>query len=562
LPSFPRLHRLPRLDSIRNKILALAVVGTLLPASASLGIAYLQNRRALEEKVAQELLSESTQTARAVGVWLKERLLDLRVFASSDEVSSNLNSGTRQVAGGRLREYLASLHERFSDFEQLFVLDLTGRVLASTAPNGMSIPLPDEWQSALRTDGQLVGNAYWDDDVRKGKLIVAVPVRHADGRMVGAFAAELNLAPIEALLRSFAADSTTVLYLTDDTGTLVASSAGASAELMRTKLARETLERLYTEDRAGASHVRLFDREVLATLDRVAQGRWAVVAHIPATEAFREVNRFGKFALLAVLALLLVVSASAYRLGLLIVRPLDRLSQGALEVARGDLAVDLPATGGGEVRDLTKVFNEMVARLRVGRQEIEFINGVLRKKNEELQRLSLTDALTGLANHRLLMQRLGEEGYRHQRTESPFSVIMADVDHFKKYNDKFGHPAGDYVLKAVAAILRESIREVDCAARYGGEEFVVVMPETNVEAAGVAAERIRERLAQQDFSGQRITLSIGVAEFPKDAENALSIISAADSALYQAKRGGRNQVVQARPMARLKGAAAKSLTQR
>jgi diguanylate cyclase (GGDEF)-like protein len=556
LHRFSRLLRVPRLDSIRNKILALAVVGTLLPASASLGIAYVKNRRALEEKVAQELLSESTQTARAVGVWLKERLLDLRVFASSNEVSSNLNHGTSQPAGTRVREYLASLHERFSDFEQLFVLDLEGRVLARTTPNETSVRLPGDWQNALRSDGQLVGDAYWDDKTRKGKLIVAVPVRHADGRIVGAFAAELNLAPVEALLRSFAPDSTTVLDLTDDTGTLVASSVGSSAELMRTKLPPKTFERLLTQDRVEASQVQFANRKVLATLDRVPQGRWAVVAHIPTADAYSEVHRFGKFALLAIVALLLVVSTSAYRLGLLIVRPLDRLARGAVEVARGDLAVDLPATGDGEVRDLTKVFNEMVARLRVGRQEIELVNGILRQQNEELERLSVTDGLTGLANHRLLMQRLVEEGHRHERTESPFSVIMADVDNFKEYNDEFGHPEGDHVLKTVAAILRESIREVDCAGRYGGEEFVIVMPETSAQAAGVAAERIRERLAQEKFSGRRITLSMGIAEFPRDAENALSIISAADSALYQAKHGGRNQVVVARAMARLKTAKA------
>lgn len=551
-----RHFRLPRLDSIRNKILALAVVGALLPASAALGIAYLQKRRALEDKVAQELLSESTQTARAVGIWLKERLLDLRVFASSDEVASNLNHAVGKPANARVREYLASLHERFSDFEQLFVLNMDGRVLASTAPNATALQLPGDWQVALRSDGHLVGGAYWDDKAGKGKLIVVVPVRHADGRMIGAFAAELTLAPIDAMLRSFAPDSATVLQVTDDAGALVASSAGSSAQLMRTKLPRETLDRLFTQDRAGALRVRFDDRDVLATLDRVPQGRWAVVAHVPAADAYREVSRFGKIALVAIVAVLLVISTSAYRLGLLIVRPLDRLAKGAVEVALGDLDVDLPAMGDGEVRDLTKVFNQMVARLRVGRQQLELVNGVLRKQNEQLERLSVTDGLTGLANHRLLMQRVEEEGHRHARNQSPFSVIMADVDNFKKYNDKFGHPAGDHVLKTVAGILRESTREVDCAARYGGEEFVIVMPETNAEAAAVAAERIRTRLAQEEFSGQRISLSIGIAEFPTDAENALAIISAADSALYEAKHGGRNRIVRAQPLVRPKAATA------
>lgn len=544
--------RVPRLDSIRNKILALAVIGTLLPAGGALGIAYVQNRRALEEKIAQELLSESTQTARAMGVWLKERLLDLRVFASSDEVSNNLDrfasSTASSLAGDRLRDYLRSLHERFSDFEQLLVLDLEGRVLATSAQEAMPVRLPDGWHETLRVESQLVGAAYWDEKAGKGKLIVAVPVKHGDGRILGAFAAELNLAPAVALLRSFAPtpDSTGVLYLTGENGALVASSGGISPQLMKTKLPPVTFERLVKQDSAAISYVGFGGREVVATLERVPQVRWVVVAEIFADSAFREVRRFRNVALLAVIALLLVVSASAYRLGLLIVRPLDRLAEGAAEVATGDLAVDLPAAGEGEVGALTKVFNDMVSRLREGRQDLDNINEMLRKNNEELERLSVTDGLTGLANHRSLMQRLSDEGIRYYRSARPFAVVMADVDHFKKYNDAFGHPAGDEVLKTVAAILRDSTRAVDCVARYGGEEFAVLLPETSMDAALPVAERIRALVEAEDFSGQTITLSIGVAEFPNDADTPLSVIAVADGAMYEAKRAGRNQVVHAR----------------
>jgi diguanylate cyclase (GGDEF)-like protein len=134
---------------------------------------------------------------------------------------------------------------------------------------------------------------------------------------------------------------------------------------------------------------------------------------------------------------------------------------------------------------------------------------------------------------------------------------MADVDQFKHYNDTFGHPAGDEVLKRVAAILRETAREVDCAARYGGEEFCLMLPETPTTGAVTLAERIRARVEAQNFAGQKITVSIGVASFPTDGDTPDAVIAAADEALYQAKREGRNRVIQTRP-ARKKSLARKS----
>jgi diguanylate cyclase (GGDEF)-like protein len=232
---------------------------------------------------------------------------------------------------------------------------------------------------------------------------------------------------------------------------------------------------------------------------------------------------------------------------LIIVRPLERLASGAAEVAMGDLDVDLPAAANssGEVGALTKIFNEMVSRLRAGRLELANANETLRQKNRELELLSVTDGLTGLTNHRALMQRLNEEGVRSRRNERAFSVIMADVDHFKQYNDQFGHPEGDQVLKAMASILKDSTRTVDCVARYGGEEFAVVLPETDITGALEVAERIRSRVERTEFPKRKITLSIGVAEFPRDATTPGEIVVVADEALYVAKRQGRNQVVQA-----------------
>lgn len=543
------IARIPRLDSIRNRLVAFALLATLVPSGITLGISYATSRNALEDKITQDLLSQSAQTARAIGVWLKERLYDLRVFASSQEVANNLAQSTSGGGGEtrkRLHDYLVSLHERFGDFDRLMVLDLDGRVLATSAASAAPVRLPRDWQKTLRAQNQIVGDAYWDAKSHRGKLIVAVPVQGVTGRTIGAFAAELNLAPLQGILREFARDTTRALHLVNVGGVLVASSRPILAQRTKAALAPDALERLTREEGVVRSYTGIEEGKVVGALERVPQVDWAIVAELPADAAFEQVRRFRNYAMLVIVGLLLAVTASAYRFGLVLARPLERLIQGAREVAQGDLAVDLPEVGGGEVGALTRVFNHMVSRLREGKSALDESNAALRTKNEELERLSTTDGLTGLANHRFLMQRIKEEGVRSNRNNREFAVLMADVDNFKEYNDTYGHPAGDEVLKKVAAIVRDSTRTMDCAARYGGEEFVVVMPETRVTGARQVADRIRARLAAELFEGQRITLSIGIAEFPKDADVPQGVIAAADAALYKAKRGGRDRVIEAR----------------
>lgn len=540
----------PRLESLRSRILAFAVAAALLPAGTMLGVFYTQNRRALEKKINEDLLSGSAQSARATGVWLRERLYDLRVFAGSDEVVITLDRGARAAPSspteGRLRDYLVSLHERFSDFEKLMVLDLDGHVVATSAPEVMKVQLPADWQQALKSDNQIVGDAYWDPVAKRAKLIVAVPAQRADGRLLGAFAAELNLAPVQLLLRSFAPDSTGRIHLVNIKGAPIASSDGVSEKLINNPLPPPTMKKLRERARAPFEYNSFWKRDVIGTLEYVPQVNWAVIAEISAEAAYMQVRRFRDVALLVIVFLLVAVTAAAYRLGRLIARPLDRLTKAAGEVAAGDLTVDLPAApGGGEIGYLTDVFNHMVYRLRDGRAELDRINETLRKKNEELELLSTTDSLTGLSNHRSLMQRLDDEVARFKKEKRGFSVLVGDVDHFKQYNDAFGHPAGDEVLQTIAEIMRDSTRKNDCCARYGGEEFVIVLPDTSAADALDTAEHIRARVAAKKFNGRKMTLSIGVATFPEDADDAEAIIAVADEALYQAKREGRDRTVRA-----------------
>ncbi len=503
-------------------------------------------------------------------VWLKERLYDLRVFASSYEVSENLagrpaakpaakptkkpgRKPTRKSAGKgaipgkhtRLSDYLNSVRERFSDYEELVVLDPQGRIVASSVSEPRELGLPANWHNELSSTNALVGEAFWDQPLGKGILLVAVPVQRDNGRIIGALAARLNLRGAEEGLRNFAPGSAGRAYLVEAGGNLIASSFSSSPDLMRTTLKPALMARLTKQEGAVLAYESVSDLDVLGSLKRVPRVGWAVVAEIPSDAAYLQVRRFRDLTLALVAGLLLGVTAIAYYLALLIVRPLDRLTKGAAEVAEGDLAVDLP-TATGEVGDLTYVFNHMVGRLRQSREELDAVNETLRQQNEELGRLSASDSLTGLSNRRILTQRLSEELLRSQRQNHTFTVLMLDVDHFKKYNDAHGHPAADEILRRVANILRACTRAGDCTARYGGDEFAVLLSGKGAEAAAQLAERIRERVGEEEFSAGKITLSGGIAEFPHHGHTAEAVIASADEALYEAKREGRNRVVCAR----------------
>lgn len=172
---------------------------------------------------------------------------------------------------------------------------------------------------------------------------------------------------------------------------------------------------------------------------------------------------------------------------------------------------------------------------------------------DRLKYSSLNDALTGINNRRFFEQRLPEEISRCKRSKTPISCLFVDVDHFKHFNDTYGHATGDLILKQVASIIRKEIRATDVVGRYGGEEFVVLLPNTDHQRALEVAERIRTRIQKHRYKYEehslQVTVSIGIADFQKFvdenktlAEIGQALVAAADSALYKAKQSGRNCV--------------------
>ena len=221
-----------------------------------------------------------------------------------------------------------------------------------------------------------------------------------------------------------------------------------------------------------------------------------------------------------------------------------------------------------EVYDLQMRNRELFAEIEARNRELEEAKRLiemsldertrqLTEANRRLEQLALRDPLTGLYNHRFLQERLAEEIGRQQRFSDPVSLILADIDHFRAYNEAHGHKEGDALLVRVAEMLRgltrvtdvvARLRPTDLLARFGGEEFALIASTTPKEGALILCQRIRATIAAGDFPGQsvfaggRLTMSYGIAEVPSDAGSRQELLEAAETALIRAKQGGRDRI--------------------
>lgn len=223
-----------------------------------------------------------------------------------------------------------------------------------------------------------------------------------------------------------------------------------------------------------------------------------------------------------IIVVLAVLAAKTIRNRVL--RPLEQLSTAAKRIQGGDFEARVPVGGDREIHEVSEAFNQLV---------------------EELMARARTDDLTGLPNFRAFREKIDDDISRASRYKERFGILVLDLDRFKKYNDNFGHLAGNAALQRVAAVIHTTVRSADFAARYGGEEFAVIVRKTDMAALGHAAERIRSAVEALPAppDGATVTISIGAAMFPADGGNVETLFQAADERLYEAKRLGRNRVV-------------------
>lgn len=258
---------------------------------------------------------------------------------------------------------------------------------------------------------------------------------------------------------------------------------------------------------------------------------------------------------------LLAILAFNFLLNRCVIKPIAALNQATMKIEQGvfELPEKMHCDSNDEIGEVTLAFRKMAASLQqytsnleamVKRRthELESVTAQLKKSNEELDLLSRTDRLTQVRNRYDLLESLQIEGHRSKRTGRPCGVVMLDLDHFKEVNDRYGHHAGDDVLKAVTENISTKLRSQDILGRWGGEEFLILLPGNNLHEATQAAEKIRETIEAMSVQLEEATISVtisqGVAVYlpdqPTDIENC---VKHADLALYKAKQLGRNTVV-------------------
>jgi len=260
-------------------------------------------------------------------------------------------------------------------------------------------------------------------------------------------------------------------------------------------------------------------------------GTRVTVYALKSTRSSDEVKKSNATAILLInLIAVLVLITATYVIGRSISKPLKLMSKRARMIANGDYMQRIDYAGIEEIDELATSFNLMSKALDENRKELE------KRAN--------TDSLTDLFNHRYFQDALTHELSRSERYGHPLSLVVIDIDNFKKINDTFGHKKGDLALKSLANSMANSVREFDIPCRIGGEEFAIILPETPPSEALAVAERLRMDIISTPVEdiGQ-ITVSLGVASFPEHADDKDSLIDSADIAMYKAKRRGKNQAL-------------------
>lgn len=208
------------------------------------------------------------------------------------------------------------------------------------------------------------------------------------------------------------------------------------------------------------------------------------------------------------------------------------------------------------LQDVVNDTNKMMEQNKTLEDHLERSSKImieLKRELEQVRKEAMTDGLTGLTNRKSFDEKLEQTAKLCSEENKAFSLLLLDIDHFKSFNDNYGHQVGDQVLRLVAKTLIDSVKGRDTAARYGGEEFAIILPDTNVDAGRIVAENLRKAIERKEIMNRttgenlgRITISIGVAQH-HDGESLTSLIERADAALYTAKHNGRNQVANAGP---------------
>jgi diguanylate cyclase (GGDEF)-like protein len=510
-------------------VLLLLILACLLPGI--LGVAVLFAREYLNGRA--QLERDMIATARAMVQSVDTQLFKARITGQVLSTSAALSRNDLEGFHRRAREVIAKTRVGMN-----FVLtNESGQQLVNTLREfGEPLPRhgnPEIPRRVFATGLPEISEIYIGGVLRKPVISVDVPVMDND-RVRYVLSVGVSLDDFNAILAAQHFPPGWVSAIFDNTGTIAARTHAPEAFVGQ----KGTVEYIQRISESLEGSMQTVTREGIPTLSvwsRSSVTGWSVGIGIPREILEKDLIRTMTW-LAAGLAILLVVGlALAWLAGRRIAGSVRALTEPAIALGKG-LSVPVPEVSIQESA-------EVAVALRQAGELLAARTTSLVAANQELEQLARVDALTGLQNRNSANERLRQEFLRLKRSGHLYVVLFMDIDYFKAINDTYGHDTGDQVLRHVATVLKDTLRESDFVARYGGEEFLAVLPETNAEGALRLAETVRQTVSRHAFPvAERVTVSIGVAMATDQDKNEEVAVRRADTALYQAKADGRNAV--------------------
>jgi diguanylate cyclase (GGDEF)-like protein len=496
--------------------------------------------------------------------------IDYAYFANADGgiVSSGLYQGTNRIS------YTEDLK---AGAFKIYEADEDGNILNYIKSVENFDPRTRSWYAKANEDGK----AYWTDVYSGAQedilgMSTSYPLISPNGEKLGVFGTDILLDQMSEFLKTIEITENGVVCLVDEKGLIVASSTsekpfkdmdGAQVRLAAIESKNAVIREGYNTINNEYNH--FFYEEIKAPIKVMGEDyyysfskyshndkiNWNLMIAIPRDDLVGDIELlFFKFSIIFFTVALLILIAYIF-ISRWILKPIIFLNSRVNQMANDNWGVQIETERSDELGQLTRSFNSMSVKLRDylmmvndKQKELEEVNASLEEivyeRTKELELLSITDSLTNLYNKRYLMENLTQNIQISKRYNETFSIVIFDIDHFKKVNDTYGHIEGDVTLREVSNFLSSRVRAVDVLGRYGGEEFMIIMANTELDEAYIAAERYRDELSKLVIGSKniKITISGGVAEY-RTGESLLDIVNRADSNLYKAKKSGRNKVI-------------------
>ena len=539
--------------SIYTKLFLLFFIIGVLPLILSSFYAYHNSREALLNAAIKEQEFKTTTGMRNIVTLFVESSINIHLTSHHAAFIHYFEEPEKKDIYRQAQETdLLYLTSHSPDLiESAGFADINGKIISAVFKGkvathrsiGIDLSKKDFFTEAvkLKEDEIYTGHPEFSNASNTWVMTSSRPVFSRNGIKSGFLYMNIYLDSIAKLISNISSPED-IVFVVNEKGQLIAHNKNYSGETMSLVYKPDDHPSFRTAVQQmmsgidGGMWIILGGKEYYITYKNIPVGRkhdrWSIGIITPADMIYAHIS--AKNYIYLILFSSVIIFALARIIGGSIARPIQDLTSSSIAMSKGDLTKRVSTNRIDEIGQLARAFNEMAESVQ--------------SSHEELIRLSAIDGLTGLHNHREFQKRLEEEVKRASRYGTILSLLMIDIDYFKRFNDAYGHQTGDLVLRLISAAMLQEVRSYDLAARYGGEEMAIILPETGNSEAFAFSERIRKQIQEVPIhvSGSKIvhvTVSIGIASFPEDASSREGLIEAADQALYFAKEHGRNKTI-------------------